>query len=185
MGKLLLIICFLLSLVSTSNAQSHTWNNEYKTYAKQIEDSLGLPHGTCQAFALQESGYDSTATRVETGYFNVGSRYYNNIKKFAQEFITQHPDYDITVNLEREQESVSVGLFQLMGSNFRALGYDSEIINPSVEQQFYYFAKFIGPTWKKYHNLQKIASWWNTGSVNRSGRRYDLDIVKYQRKFSY
>ena len=55
------------------SAQSK-WTSQMDALAHQTEQQFGLPHGLCRAEALQESGYDTNATREEGGYFNQGSR---------------------------------------------------------------------------------------------------------------
>jgi hypothetical protein len=153
--------------------------------AKATESKYGLPHGTCRAFALQESNYNASATRVETGYFNTGSRYYANIVRDASQFADKYGCDEIT---ERAYRSISFGCFQVMGENLRSLGY-AEITLPKFTKdlpaQFEYFGKFVAPLWNKYHSLAKVASVYNTGSPNKTGRQYVKNVCRYQKKFNY
>jgi len=181
---LFLALC-LLCLPLFLGSSQHTWTPQMDNLAHQTEQQFNLPHGLCKAEALQESNWDPTATREEGGYFNQGSRYSTTIATQSAAFLNAHPEYDNTLAIERAQRSISFGCFQVMGENFREMGYDKENINPTLEEQFYYFGKFVTPIWKKYHSVAQIAAAYNTGNPNKTGRSYDKNVVKYQQQFSY
>lgn len=162
-----------------------SWNDRLENLAKQTEAKYHLPHGSCRAFALQESYYDTSASRVESGYYNIGSRYYTSILKDAVAFLAVHHEYTIPSELERAQRSISYGLFQIMGQNYRALGYEDEFIHPTVEEQFEYFAVFLHSLITRYYSLARAASAYNTGNPNNVNRQYVKNILSYQRRFSY
>lgn len=158
--------------------------------AHVTEREFKLPHGTCRAFALQESGYDSSATRVETGYFNAGSRYALAITRESIQFLADHQDTEdsdqvSSLAVERAQRSISYGLFQLMGETLRQLGYARVIIAPSVREQFYYFGVFASGLLKHYHTLARAASAYNTGNPDKTDRPYVKHVLAYQKKFNY
>jgi len=153
--------------------------------ARQTECKYSLPHGTCRAFALQESNYDSNASRVETGYFNEGSRYFKNIAAESVQFLSENPGFTIPLVVERSQRSISHGMYQIMGQNYRAMGYSKEFIDPTLEEQFEYFGKFVSNLFKRYKTLPRVASAYNTGSPDKTYRQYVKNILNYQQKFSY
>jgi len=183
--RILLFLCLFLC-ISIPVFSQKKWISKMDSLAHITETKWGLLHGTCRAFSLQESGYDTNAVRIETGYFNVGSKYANTISIQSQLWIdTNSNRWKIPISIERSQRSESFGLFQIMGENYRVLGYNANYIQPTMEEQFEYFGKFVGPEWKKLNNLAKLASFFNTGNPNRTGRSYDKNVVKYQKKFSY
>jgi len=185
-ARTLIMLAMMALLVSIFAYSCHAqWTARIDSIARATEQEFGFPHGTCRAFALQESNYDSLATREESSYFNAGSRYQSQIKKDALAFCAAHPEYDLPVSVERAQRSISTGFFQIMGEGFRTLGYDAEFIEPSLIEQFHYFGLFVRPLFARYHSLAKVAAAYNTGNPKRTGRSYDRNIVRYQRKFSY
>ena len=160
------------------------WTPRMDSLARQTESEYHLPHGTCHAFALQESNCDSSATRVETGYFNIGSTYYKRVMQSADRFVQDHAGSDVIT--ERAYQSISFGLFQIMGFNYRAMGYDNpKLPEIALEDQFKYFGLFASDLVKRYHTLARVASAYNTGSPNKTGRQYVKNVLKYQRRFSY
>ena len=154
-----------------------------ESLTRQTEARYNLPHGTCRAFALQESHYDSSATREEGTYFNQGSRYARQITKDAAAFLVEHPG--LPLSIERGQRSVSYGMFQIMGNNYRLLGDTDIYIVPTLEEQFDYFGKFVSPLFAKYRSLARVASAYNTGSPDKTGISYVSHVLSYQHKFTY
>lgn len=179
------VVVFIVVMACASFAfGQNRWTSRMDTLAHKTEAEFVLPHGTCQAFALQESNYDTLAVRVEVGYFNDGSRYWKKISSDSKTFLDsmgyQEPLYN-----ERSQRSISTGLFQIMGENIRIMGYLKEFIYLSIEEQFHYFGTFVAPLFKKYRSLARVASAYNSGSPNQSSGRYAKNIVRYRKQFSY
>jgi hypothetical protein len=172
-----------LSLCLYSPLQAKQWTAAMDSLATQTENTYSLPHGICRSFALQESGYDSTATRIESTYFNQGSKTDIMITNYAAHFLNSHPEFDNTLTLEKAQLSISFGLFQILGINYRALGYDKENINPTLKEQFDYFGKFVQKEWQKIKNVGKLASWFNSGTVKNNNSRYARNVVTYWELF--
>jgi hypothetical protein len=180
-----LILFLILLFFITTNGKAQSWTSKMDSLARMTEAEWTMPHGTCKAFSLQESGYDTNAVRIETGYFNAGSKYAKAIETQSQLWVdTNSNKWKIPVSIERSQRSESFGLFQIMGENYRVLGFNENYIQPTIEEQFYYFGKFAGPEWKKLHNLAKLASWFNSGNPLKTGRAYDRNVTMYQKRFN-
>lgn len=174
----------MLSLLLPSLAHAGAWTSQMDMLARSTETRYHLPHGTCRAFALQESGYSPQAYRVETGYFNQGSRYYRKVVASSQLFAESHAGSDPVT--EQAYESISFGMFQLMGFNLRSLGCQRIVLTQiSLDEQFEYFGRFVSPLFKRYGSLARVASAYNTGSPNKTGRQYVKNVCRYQRLYSY
>ena len=175
---------FILSLTMClcSAVRAHSWTPYMDSLATTTENQFSLPHGICRSFALQESNYDSNATRIESAYFNENSKTDIMVSNYAAHFLNSHPDYDNTITIEKAQLSISFGMFQIMGINYRQLGYNNENINPTLEEQFYYFGKFVAPIWKKLHNISSLAAWYNTGNPNKLGN-YSTKVTGNFKRF--
>jgi hypothetical protein len=152
--------------------------------ARRTERKFNLPHGTCQAFALQESHYDWQATRVEMSYYNDGTRYWRKIAEDSRAYLdTAH--YPMPLSIERSQRAESTGLFQIMGENLRILGFERQYIELTLAEQFEYFGRYIAPLFARWHSLAIVASVYNSGSSKNRAGSYAKHIVAYQRKFYY
>lgn len=176
-----------------------TWTPVMDSFARATEAEFHFPHGTCRAFARQESGYDTTATRIESPYFNEGSRYATAITSESMEYLANAKDAAIhnrdtalledieavPLSVERSQRSISYGLFQCMGETLRVCGYDRMLIAPTMAEQFHYFGAFTSGLFKRYHTLARVASAYNTGSPNKTSIRYVKNILKYQKQYAY
>ncbi len=164
---------------------SAQWGHREDSLARATETRFALPHGVCHAFSRQESSDRASAVRVETGYFNVGSRYYLGIVRDASDFADKYGVDEIT---ERAYRSISFTRFQLMGQNLRAMGYNEPImplIARNDSAQFEYFGKFLSGLFKRYKTLARVASAYNTGNPNKTYRPYVKHILAYRKLYAY
>lgn len=172
--------------IGVPHVEVSRWNGRMDSLARWVEEQNGFPRGMARAFALQESTYDSNAVRVEVGYFNDGSRYWKKIADDSRAYLGDTANHAlIPLSIERSQRSESFGLFQIMGQNYRVMGYAKEFIQPTLQEQFEYFGKFVAPLWKKYHSLAIVASVYNSGQPTHASGSYAKNIVKYQKQFSH
>lgn len=185
------IIPIFLILFSVA-LHAQTWTPRMDELARTIETEYNLPHGICRAFALQESGYNPYAVRAEGNYINAGGRYASNIRKQSVVFAIAH-HYQPSILTEVVQRGQSWTMWQIMGQNLRELGFDSPFFGGemTLDDQFEYFAAFIGNLLKKHKgNVAYAASEYNGGfgAIRKGNFRnagYVNNILKYLKQFSY
>src|ERR1051325_829862 len=112
-------------MLLASPCAAQTWTARMDSLARQLEREHTYPHGTSHAFAAQESWppYDTASVRDESAYFNKGSRMEDSVQAQSARFVREHPEHGLTVVVERAQESISYGIFQIMGYNLRKMGF--------------------------------------------------------------
>lgn len=160
--------------------------------AHVTEKQYNLPHGICRSFALQESNYNQYALRAEASYINADGAYARNIRLAAYAFSKAHK-YQPSFLTEVVQRGESYGLYQIMGSNMRDMGFDCPFFAPCIglEDQFKYFAIFIGRLLKKNNgNVSFVASEYNGGyGAIRGGdfrnKGYVSNILRNLERFKY
>ena len=187
--KIPIIILFLF-LASSLSAQ--TWTARMDSLAKVTECKYDLPHGICQAFALQESNYNPYAVRAEGNYITAGGIYASNIRKQSIVFAKNH-NYAPSILTEVVQRGQSWTMWQIMGQNLRDLGFDSPFFAGAMwlKKQFEYFATFIGKLLKKHNgNLSYAASEYNGGfgAIRKGNFRnagYVKNILRNLKQFAY
>lgn len=185
-----IILVFLLLFSISSLAQA--WTNEMDSLAHLTETKYSLPHGTCRAFALQESNYNQYAIRTEANYLTDGGLYAKNIRKQAVAFSVTHR-YQPSILTEIVQRSQSYTLFQIMGTNLRELGLKVSFFQEDLvlQDQFMYFGVFISRLVKKHKgNMEYVASEYNGGSRairggNYTNKGYVKNIMRNLEKFKY
>lgn len=182
-----MLVLVLLSLwFGSSGAQS--WTLEKIELAKKYERMYCLPHGICRAFNLQENSgkVDAAAIpRVEYPYFNQGGRHYMDGVRSAHAFLSANPDIAriVPFDIERVQEAMSWGEWQLMGFNYRALGCtEPYFANLNFEQRLKYWAKFFAGYMRRYKTLARAVKMYNGPSAKAS---YAANVLKYCKRFSY
>lgn len=194
MRYLFYILLLVRSCVLTGPTFAQTWTPEMQKFACHTEKTYGLPSGMCRAFALQESNYQPFAERVEANYVEKSGTYAAKIRATAYAFAKAH-NWQPSFLTEVYQMGKSVTLFQIMGVNMRAMGYDAPFMNyVSLTDQFEYFGKFVRPLLKKHNgNIASVASEYNGGYgavayKSKHGRyrnqSYVDKILKYIAKFS-
>ena len=176
---------FLLNANSYGKKNAPSWTPKMDSFAHFYEAKYSLPHGLMRAESLQESGYDTEASREENSYYNDGSLYAKNVTAEAKAFLDACDYCQQTIELERSQRGISFGLFQMLGENFRVAGYKKEFIDPTIDEQFDYAAKALSKLWNKYHSVALVASCWNTGEPKNPNGKYAKNIVKYVNQFKY
>jgi len=170
-----LIILFLIFFARLSFAQS----SQFDTLAHYYEFTDTLPIHLCRAFAMTESSMNPNATREENTYFNMGDRYTQVVYNESVLFLKNHPAYRETLTIERAQRTISYGYFQIMGENLRRMGYSKQGIQPTINEQFFYFIKFITPIWRRYHDVVILANWYNSGHLSSKPTEYSKKILGY------
>lgn len=190
MKRIFLLIGFLLIMANSFG--QNVWTAEMDSLAKQTERKYDLPHGICQAFALQESGYNRYALRAEGSYMTKGGTYAANIRMAATRFAVTHK-YQPSILTEVVQRSESWGYFQVMGNNLRDLGlavpYFQMDLTPS--DQFEYFGRFISKLLTKHQGrVDYTASEYNGGAnAIREGdfrnKPYVKAILRNMKQFTY
>lgn len=178
---------FIVFLASVSSAQ--TWTKEMQMFAEYTEKQYKLPSGICRAFALQESNYNPFAERVEANYVNEGGTYGKKIRADAYAFAKARR-FQPSFLTEVYNRGKSVTMFQIMGQNLRAMGYDQPFLNYiSLTDQFHYFGEFVSKLFKKHNgNIGHVASEYNGGagavrSGNYRNAGYVRNILSYRQKF--
>lgn len=171
--------------------QAQEWTERMDSLAKVTESIYNLPHGICQAFALQESAYNHYAIRAEANYIDDEGTYAKNIRSQAAAFVKKKgkPSF-FTEVVQRGQ---SYGLFQVMGQNLRTMGLEEPYLEQGfhLKDQFDYFGKFISQLLKKYNgNVSYVASAYNGGSKainggNYTNKGYVSNINRNLNKFTY
>lgn len=183
---------FILTLLFPLLTSGQEWTAKMDSLAKVTESKYNLPHGICQAFALQESNYNKYAVRAEANYLSDTGRYAMNIKKASYKFSKEH-NWQPSVLTEIVQRSQSYTMFQIMGSNLRELGLQVPFFEQDLrlKDQFEYFAKFISRLLKKHNgNISYTASEYNGGygairGGNFRNKKYVDNILRNIEKFKY
>lgn len=180
------VLGFLLFLAHGCRAQQ--WDSAKVAIVKKYERLYRLPHGIYRAFNQQEnSGHvDSFASpRVEHGWYNVGERHYKDGVRLAHAFLARCPAVAMVVpfEIERLQEATSWGEVQLMGFNYRALGYSKPyFIDMTFEERVKYWALFFSGYLKRYKSLERAVKMYNGPAAHAS---YTMNVLRYQRQFAY
>lgn len=167
------------------------WTATMEKLARSTERDYELPTGICRAFALQESGYNPRAERVEANYVEKTGTYAAKVRADAYKFAKVH-NWQPSFLTEVYQRGKSVTLYQIMGINMRDMGYDEPFLNYiPLTDQFKYFAIFVSRLLKKHkNNLGYAASEYNGGGgAVRGGNfrnpEYVASILRYRARFAY
>lgn len=167
------------------------WTPTMEKFARSAEREYDLPTGICRAFALQESGYNPIAERVEANYVEKTGTYAARVRADAYKFAKAR-NWQPSVLTEIYQRGKSVTLFQIMGVNMRDMGYDEPFLNHvALTDQFKYFGIFVSRLLKKHKgNLGFAASEYNGGGGavrggNYRNPEYVKNILRYRQRFAY
>lgn len=120
---------------------------------KAIAHNHLVPEDLAVAIAKTESDLNPFVARHEPGYqylFNPG----------------HYVRYNNSIETEKIFQTTSFGLFQLMGANFRAMGFVQEwgyVFNPEVQVSF--GVAFIKNLMTKHQNQNDVIAAYNAGSV--------------------
>ncbi len=160
--------------------------------AKITETNYNLPHGICRSFALQESNYNQYAIRAEANYIEANGTYARNIRAASYQYAKAH-NWQPSFLTEVVQRGESWGLWQIMGSNMRDMGFDCPFFAGCIDldDQFKYFGIFISKLLKKYNgDISYAAAAYNGGygairNGNFRNASYVNHILANIEKFKY
>lgn len=123
--------------------------------------SEGIDAKLLKALAKIESSYDEYAVRYEEHY-----KWLVEPEKFAKML-------NITVETEIQLQKFSYGPLQLMGANFRYLGFTKSLLEASkLEYSVGYAIKHLKSIMKKYDKTDDIVAAYNAGSVRTENNQY-------------
>ncbi len=133
-----------------------------KFVAKKVREHL--PKGCENLFPVvmaiieTESSFNPYAARYEPNY-----RWLVSPERFYR-FYTSNPETEIIL------QKTSLGLMQLMGANYRALGYTRPLtqVFEDVDAQIRYGIKHFLNYYEKYESLPKAIAAYNAGSPRKT-----------------
>ena len=132
----------------------------------QKTDIIRLAKKTCQTHGLV--GYEHIILGIietESSFNPFASRYephYRWLYK-PEEF---YGEYSSSVETEIVFQKTSIGLMQLMGANYRELGYQPPLpkLFADIDSQLFYGVKFFKTLFERYGNIADAVSAYNQGN---------------------